>query len=164
MTELEVIISADLKKYFGLSEDATNVELSEAIQIATANKKDDVVIEMTSQIAELVKMETDKQVTEFTAKLEADYKTIIETMESKVSALELKLSEVKPESNAVDFDTKFNELNASIENLKTEFGNQLNEVKAKAAGTAIPGDGLILSKHEAKDLPLPSKGFNTIKM
>jgi Fe2+ transport system protein B len=164
MTELEVIISADLKKYFGLSEDATNVELSEAIQIATANKKDDVVIEMTSQIAELVKMETDKQVTEFTAKLESDYKTIIETMESKVSALELKLSEVKPETNTVDFDTKFNELNASIENLKTEFGNQLNAIKATTKTESVAGDGVVLRKHEGSDVPLPSKGFNTIKM
>lgn len=151
------------KTFFGLNEEATNAELHEAMLAASPSKKDDAIIDMASEIASLVKSETEKQVSEFTAKLESDYKSIIETMESKVSDLESKLAETKPEATE-DFTTKFNEINSAIENLKTEFGTQLNEIKSAPKTAAVPGDGTIISKHETKVEPLPAQGKNYIKL
>lgn len=165
MDTLEQKLIADAKVFFGLPEDSTNAELHEAILAASPAKKDDAIIDMATEIASLVKSETEKQVSEFTAKLESDYKSIIETMENKVSELEFKLSETKPApDNSEDLNTKLNEISSSIENLKTEFGSQLNEIKAKPSGAAVPGDGVVISKHEAKEVPLPPKAHNIIRM
>ncbi len=158
MKELESIITADLKKYFGLSENATDVELSEAIQNSTSNKRDDVAIEMVSQIAELVKMETDKQVTEFTSKLEADYKSIVETLQSKVEELNTKIDSIKDgeESTEVfDFDSK-------IEALKIEFGKQLNEIKAGKNPTT-EGSAKVIETHKRNGSPVGELSWGAIK-
>lgn len=164
MDTLVLKLISDAKAFFGLNEEATTAELHEAILAASPAQKDDAIIDMATEIASLVKSETEKQVSEFTAKLETDYKSIIETMEAKVSALETKLAENKTAEIPEDLTAKFAEINASIEGLKTEFGTQLNEVKARKDAAPVPGDGTIITKHETKETPLPSQGKNLIRL
>lgn len=164
MDTLVLKLISDAKAFFGLNEEATTAELHEAILAASPAKKDDAIIDMATEIASLVKSELEKQVALIDAQIEADCKLAMDEIRAKYSALETKLAENKTAEIPEDLTAKFAEINEKIEGLKTEFGTQLNEVKAKKDAAPVLGDGTIITKHETKETPLPSQGKNLIRL
>lgn len=155
LSELASKILQKAKTVFLLPEDATEAELHQAITESSEDLKTDLVMGFASQLSELVQAETDKQVAEFTAKLKEESAEVISILETKLSDLETKLSEIKiPDVEATD---------KKIADLRTEFANELNKIKAVDYKASLAGDGTVISKHESNGSPLPTKAFNIIR-
>lgn len=154
MNELMENILNDLKALFGLSEEATTVEIHQAVLAAKQSTKDDSILELAKSVSEFAKAEIDLKVANYTEELKAAVDVIVNKQDedfallnSKVSELETKLSEIKPDASLEE-----------IEKIKTEFGDQLNEIKATISGGKAPGgDGVTIAKASLKGEPLPKE-------
>lgn len=156
MKDLISNILASSKKHFGLKEDATDVELHEAI-LASENK-DIIVVKMASDIAEIVKAESAKQV----VALEAETNSLLDAMANRVEALEAKLAEATKPENSNELASEFEKIGNQIEALKTEFGNEINTLKA-ADKSVVPGDGSTIQTHVNGKKELPVIPWGSIK-
>lgn len=143
-TELKEKISTALKSFLGIPTEATDVEVHEKLTTASEDMRADLIMNMTNEVTTLFKSELDAAVKATSDKIEADYKSVIEQTSAQVADLQKAIEEVKANSLTKE----------AVENLKTEFGNELNAIKETKAQIA-PGDGKIIEKHQAAEKQKP---------
>lgn len=143
-TELKEKIIAGLKSFIGLPTEATDVEVHEKLTTASEDMRADLIVNFTNEVVTLFKSELDAAVKATSDKIEADYKSVIEQTSAQVADLQKAIEEVKANSLTKE----------AVENLKTEFGNELNAIKETKAQIA-PGDGKIIEKHQAAEKKTP---------
>lgn len=137
-TELKEKISTALKSFLGIPTEATDVEVHEKLTTASEHMRADLIVNFTNEFATLFKSELDAAVKATSDKIEADYKSVIEQTSAQVAELQRSIEEVKANSLTKEV----------VENLKAEFGNELNTIK-ETKGQVIPGDGKVIEKHQA---------------
>lgn len=143
-TELKEKISTALKSFLGIPTEATDVEVHEKLTTASEDMRADLIMNMTNEVTTLFKSELDAAVKATSDKIEADYKSVIEQTSAQVADLQKAIEEVK--ANALTKE--------AVENLKTEFGNELNAIKETKA-QIVTGDGKIIEKHQAIEKQKP---------
>ncbi len=143
-TELKEKISTALKSFLGIPTEATDVEVHEKLTTASEDMRADLIVNFTNEVSTLFKSELDAAVKATSDKIEADYKSVIEQTSAQVADLQKAIEEVKANSLTKE----------AVENLKTEFGNELNTIKETKAQIA-PGDGKIIEKHQAIEKQKP---------
>lgn len=143
-TELKEKISTALKSFLGIPTEATDVEVHEKLTTASEDMRADIIVGFTNEVATLFKSELDAAVKATSDKIEADYKSVIEQTSAQVADLQKAIEEVKANSLTKE----------AVENLKTEFGNELNAIKETKA-QIVTGDGKIIEKHQAIEKQKP---------
>lgn len=143
-TELKEKINTVLKSFLGIPTEATDVEVHEKLTAASEDMRADIIMNFTNEVATLFKSELDAAVKATSDKIEADYKSVIEQTSAQVADLQKAIEEVKANSLTKE----------AVENLKTEFGNELNTIKETKA-QIVTGDGKIIEKHQAIEKQKP---------
>lgn len=140
-TETIANILKSVKGFFLLPEDATEAEVHQKLVDAEGEVKANLVLEMATQIADLVQSETTKQVEDFTAKLQTEVDGIIGEFRTQIAGFEKQLSE-KSEGVTIE------QVDSKIDALKTEIGNEINTIKLSKGIASANGDPKIVQTHE----------------